>query len=256
VGESVKDPLAYYENNLGSLCSLLRVMTKLGVTRLVFSSSCTVYGQPDTLPVTEATAQKPAESPYGHTKQICEAIIEAAVRAEQPLQAVTLRYFNPVGAHPSARIGELPIGKPENLVPYITQTAAGLRDKLTVFGSDYPTRDGTCVRDYIHVVDLASAHIRALEWLERQSVKSCNEVINVGTGAGVTVLEAIGAFHSATGLALPYEVGPRRAGDVVETYASVDKAKEVLGWSAQRSIADALRDAYAWQQALRSDPLR
>jgi UDP-glucose 4-epimerase len=230
-------------------------MAKLGLERLVFSSSCTVYGQPDTLPVTEATPQKPAESPYGHTKQICEAIIDAAVRAQHPLTAVTLRYFNPVGAHPSARIGELPLGKPENLVPYITQTAAGLRDKLTVFGSDYPTRDGTCIRDYIHVVDLAAAHISALRWLERQPLKSCNEVVNVGTGAGVSVLEAIAAFDSATGLTLPYELGPRRPGDVVETYASVDKAKAVLGWTAQRTIVDAMRDAYAWQESLAANPL-
>jgi UDP-glucose 4-epimerase len=231
-------------------------MAKLQVHRLVFSSSCTVYGQPDALPVTEATPTKPAESPYGHTKQICEAVIDAAVRAGQPLQAVTLRDFNPVGAHPSARIGELPLGKPENLVPYLTQTAAGLRDKLTVFGSDYPTRDGTCIRDYIHVVDLAAAHISALAWLERQSVKSCNEVVNVGTGAGVSVLEAIAAFKQATGLELPHELGPRRAGDVVETYASVDKAAEVLDWRAQRTIVDAMRDAHAWQRALADDPLR
>jgi UDP-glucose 4-epimerase len=256
VGESVKDPLAYYENNVTSLCNLLRVMAKSGSRRLVFSSSCTVYGQPDALPVTEASPQKPAESPYGHTKQVCEAIIEAVVRAEQPLQAVTLRYFNPVGAHPSGRIGELPIGKPENLVPYITQSALGLRDKLTVFGNDYPTRDGTCVRDYIHVVDLAKAHISALRWLAGRTLKSCNEVINVGTGAGVSVLEAIAAFESATGVTLPYQFGPRRHGDVIETYASVDKAKAVLGWSAELGIVDALRDAYAWQVGLGRDPLR
>jgi UDP-glucose 4-epimerase len=255
VGESVRDPLAYYDNNVNSLVALLRAMAASGLERLVFSSSCTVYGQPDALPVTEATPQKPAQSPYGHTKQICEAIVEASVRSGRPLKAVTLRYFNPVGSHPSARIGELPIGKPENLVPYITQTAVGLWDKLTVFGSDYPTRDGTCVRDYIHVVDLADAHLRALEFLEQTASPSCHEVLNVGTGEGVSVLEAIGAFETATGRKLRYELGPRRDGDVVETYASVEKAARVLGWRASRSIVDAMRDAFAWQEALASSPL-
>jgi UDP-glucose 4-epimerase len=230
-------------------------MSDVGLDRLVFSSSCTVYGQPDQLPVPEATPQKPAESPYGHTKQICESMLDACVRASRPLRAVTLRYFNPVGAHPSARIGELPIGKPENLVPYITQTAVGLREKLTVFGNDYPTRDGTCVRDYIHVSDLAEAHVLAIEFLEAERRPASNEVFNVGTGAGVSVREAIRAFETATGKQLAHEFGPRRPGDVVETYASVDKARTVLGWRSKRTIVDAMRDAYAWQVALARDPL-
>jgi UDP-glucose 4-epimerase len=255
VGVSVDKPLDYYDNNVGSLLVLLRAMFEANVSNFVFSSSCTVYGQPDTLPVTEASAIKPAESPYGRTKQVCESVIEDVVRSKAPLKAVTLRYFNPVGAHPSALIGELPIGRPENLVPYITQTAAGLRDQLTVFGDDYPTADGTCVRDYIHVVDLAKAHVRALDWLGRQPEGAANEVINVGTGRGTTVLQAIQAFEEASGQKLNYRVGPRRTGDVVETYASVDKAAEVLGFRTELTILDAMRDAHRWQLALRDNPL-
>lgn len=255
VGESVRDPLAYYDNNLNSLLVLLRVMARAKVSRMVFSSSCTVYGQPDQLPVTEASATKSAESPYGHTKQICEKILDDCVRARRQLQCVTLRYFNPVGAHPTARIGELPVGTPENLVPYITQTAVGLREKLSVFGSDYDTPDGTCVRDYIHVVDLAQAHVRALSWLDGERPPSINETFNVGTGKGVSVLEAIHAFETATGCKLPYELAPRRPGDVVSTYASVEKAERELAWRAERTIVDAMRDAYAWQLGLRDDPL-
>src|SRR5690606_26342944 len=186
---------------------------------------------------------------------MCEDILNDVVRSKAPLKAVTLRYFNPVGAHPSGLIGELPVGKPENLVPYITQTAAGLRDQLTVFGHDYPTRDGTCVRDYIHVVDLAKAHVHALHWLERQSGPSLNQVFNVGTGSGTTVLEAIQAFEKASGTALNYELGPRRSGDVIETYADVSLGQEELCWTAELSIEDAMRDAWRWQLALRDNPL-
>jgi UDP-glucose 4-epimerase len=255
VGVSVEKPLDYFDNNLTSLWTLLRAQFRHRVPHLVFSSSCTVYGQPDKLPVTETSPLKPAESPYGRTKQMCEDIINDVVRSKAPLKAVTLRYFNPVGAHESALIGELPIGRPENLVPFITQTAVGLRDKLTVFGNDYDTSDGTCVRDYIHVLDLANAHVRALNWLGEQDSPCFNEVFNVGTGRGTTVLEAIRAFEEASGTKLNYEIGPRRVGDVIETYASVDKAKTVLGWEAKRDIKQALGDAYRWQVALRDNPL-
>lgn len=255
VGVSVDRPLDYFDNNLTSLWTLLRAQFRHQVPHLVFSSSCTVYGQPDKLPVTEASPLKAAESPYGRTKQMCEDIINDVVRSKAPLKAVTLRYFNPVGAHESALIGELPIGRPENLVPFITQTAVGIRDKLTVFGNDYDTSDGTCVRDYIHVLDLANAHVRALDWLREQDRSCFNEVFNVGTGRGTTVLEAIRAFEEASGTRLNYEIGPRRVGDVIETYASVDKAKSVLGWEAKRDIKQALGDAYRWQVALRDNPL-
>ncbi len=250
VGVSVSKPLDYFDNNLVSLWTLLRTMFAHNVPHLVFSSSCTVYGEPDTLPITEGAARKPAESPYGRTKQMCEDILNDVVRSNAPLKSVMLRYFNPVGAHPSALIGELPIGRPENLVPFITQTAVGLREKLTIFGSDYPTADGTCVRDYIHVVDLARAHVSALNWLERQPQTSLNDVFNVGTGRGTTVLQAIQAFERATGTKLNYELGPRRAGDVVEAFASVDKARDVLGFRAELTIEQALADAYRWQLTL------
>ncbi len=255
VGDSVKNPLAYFRNNLGSIVTVLESLLARGVASFVFSSSCTVYGQPDTLPVTEESPLKAAESPYGRTKQMCEDIIEDVVASGAALRAVTLRYFNPVGAHASGLIGELPVGKPENLVPFITQTAAGLRDKLTVFGDDYATRDGTCVRDYIHVVDLAKAHVRALRWLERQTRPGFNRVFNVGTGQGTTVLEAIKAFESASGQSLNYEIGPRRAGDVVETYADVSLGERELQWKAELSIEDAMRDAWRWQRALKDNPL-
>lgn len=256
VGASVEKPLDYFDNNLSSLWTLLRAMFKHRVPHLVFSSSCTVYGQPDKLPVTEQSPLKAAESPYGRTKQMCEDILGDVVRSKAPLKAVILRYFNPVGAHPSALIGELPIGRPENLVPFITQTAVGIRDKLTVFGNDYDTPDGTCVRDYIHVVDLASAHVRALDWLGEQSSQCLSEVFNVGTGRGTTVLEAIHAFEEASGTKLNYAIGPRRPGDIIETYAGVDKAKSVLGWQAKLGIKQAMGDAYRWQLALRDNPLK
>jgi UDP-glucose 4-epimerase len=254
VGASVNQPLEYYANNLGSLVTLLQVMREENVRRFVFSSSCTVYGQPDELPVTEESPMKPAESPYGRTKQFCEAVINDAVTAKIPLQATSLRYFNPVGAHPSALIGELPIGKPENLVPFITQSAAGWRGELTVFGNDYSTRDGTCVRDYIHVVDLARAHVAAMRWLENETRPAFNEIFNLGTGNGVTVLEAIAAFEQASGTKLKYKLGARRPGDVMEVYASVEKATRLLGWRTELTILEAMRDAHRWQTTLGPNP--
>ena len=250
VGASMKVPLAYYQNNLGSLVTVLSVMAEAKVRRFVFSSSCTVYGQPDVLPVTEQSPIKTAESPYGRTKQFCEDIISDHVASGADIGAVILRYFNPVGAHESALIGELPLGAPENLVPYITQTAVGLREQLTVFGDDYETPDGTCIRDYIHVVDLADAHVKALEWIDRQPSRPLREVFNVGTGRGSSVLEVIQAFEKATGKSLNYKIGPRRPGDVVQTYADVSKSTRELGWQAKRGILDAMRDAYRWQEGL------
>jgi len=254
VGASVAEALAYYDNNLGSLVALLEVMGEIGLTNLVYSSSATVYGEAEELPVTENTQTKPAESPYGRTKQMCEWILKDTAASKVPVKAVLLRYFNPVGAHPSGRIGELPLGKPENLVPFITQTAIGLREELTVFGSDYPTRDGTCTRDYVHVVDLARAHIAALAWLGKESRRSFSEVFNIGTGAATSVLEAISAFEKASQAKLKYRLGPRRPGDIVESYANVDKARRVLGWSSELTILEAMRDAWKWQVALQNDP--
>lgn len=253
VSESGRKPLLYYKNNLGSTTAVLAALQDRGIECFVFSSSCTVYGQPDTLPVTEDTPLKAAESVYGRTKQICEDIINDHLASGAKLKAVTLRYFNPVGAHESAAIGELPLGPPENLLPYITQTAAGLREKLTIFGNDYPTADGSCIRDFIHVVDLAKAHVRALDWVREQSARgSFNEVFNVGSGRGTSVLEAVSAFQRVTGAKLNYTIGPRRPGDVVQTYADASKANRVLGWKAERSIDDALRDAYRWQMSLQA----
>lgn len=255
VGASVKSPLRYFRNNLGSLVSVIESIIAAGVETFVFSSSCTVYGQPDMLPVTELSAIKPAESPYGRTKQMSEDIINDTVASGAKLKAVALRYFNPVGAHPSGLIGELPIGSPENLVPFITQTAAGVREKLTVFGDDYSTPDGTCIRDYIHVVDLAKAHVRALDWIGLQARFAFNEVFNVGTGRGTSVLEAIEAFEQVAGTSLNYEIGPRRAGDVIETVADVSKAESQLQWRAKLTIVDAMRDAWRWQVGLEANPL-
>lgn len=255
VGASVPEALSYYDNNLGSLVALLEVMGEIGLANVVYSSSATVYGEAEELPVTENTPTQPAESPYGRTKQMGEWILRDTAASKLPLKAVLLRYFNPVGAHPSGRIGELPLGKPENLVPFITQTAIGLRDELTVFGSDYPTPDGTCTRDYVHVVDLARAHIAALAWLGKESRASFSEVFNVGTGAATSVLEAIHAFERASQTKLKYRLGPRRPGDVVESYANVDKARQVLGWSSELTIFEAMRDAWKWQVALKNDPL-
>lgn len=255
VGASGPNALDYYDNNVGSLMTVLRVMNEVGVSQLVYSSSATVYGEADELPVTENSPVKNAESPYGRTKQVCELVISDAVESKHDYKAVTLRYFNPVGAHPSGLIGELPIGRPENLVPFITQTAAGLRSELTVFGNDYPTRDGTCTRDYLHVVDLAKAHVRALDWLETDTRKSFNEIFNVGTGEATSVLQAIEAFETASGAQLNYRIGERRPGDLIESYANVDKIEKMLGWKAKLNISDAMRDAWRWQCSLKTNPL-
>jgi UDP-glucose 4-epimerase len=246
VGESVRVPVKYYENNIGSLVMLMKVMEAFSVRDLVFSSSCTVYGEPDTLPVTETSPVKPATSPYGFTKQACEQLVKDQFAAGANFSAVLLRYFNPIGAHPSAEIGELPLGVPNNLVPFITQAAAGLRDKLTVFGSDYNTPDGTCVRDYIHVVDLALAHVAAVNWLSQHNSRQL-EILNVGTGNGNSVLEVIRTFEECSGQALNYEIGPRRPGDVEKVYADASRVKAVLNWDAKLSLADSLRDAWRWQ---------
>lgn len=250
VGESVEKPLEYYKNNVSGLVTVLEAMTENNCKNLVFSSSCTVYGQPDNLPVTEESPKKPANSPYGNTKQIGEEIIEDTVKSGAKLKSIALRYFNPIGAHASAEIGELPLGVPNNLVPFITQTAAGLREKLTVFGSDYDTPDGTCIRDYIHVMDLADAHVQAIKYLENQLEHSLFDVINIGTGRGNTVLEAIMAFEKVTNQKLNYEIGPRRAGDVEKVYAQVDKSEKLLNWKTKYSLEDSMRDSWSWQQRL------
>ncbi len=250
VGESVAEPLKYYNNNLGSLLLLLDLMEEYKVRTLVFSSSCTVYGQPEHLPVTEETPRLPAQSPYGNTKAIGEDIIRDAVRAQWPVKALALRYFNPIGAHPSAEIGELPLGVPANLVPFITQTAAGMRPSLTVYGDDYNTPDGTCVRDYIHVMDLADAHVQALRQLNETNADACYDVINIGTGRGETVLNVIKTFEEATGVSVNYTIGPRRPGDVEQVYADVSKSARVLNWKTTHSLAEALRDAWRWQQKI------
>lgn len=250
VGESVEEPLKYYQNNIAGLLTLLEAMEDARISNLVFSSSCTVYGDPDTVPVTEESPIKPAISPYGATKQMGETIIRDVTHASKKLRSLALRYFNPIGAHPSSLIGELPIGVPNCLVPYITQTAAGIREKLRVNGDDYDTPDGTCIRDYIHVVDLAKAHVKALEYLQTQQPSSF-DFINFGTGTGSSVLEVIQTFEKISGQKLPYEIGPRRAGDVVTVYASTDKANKILHWKAELTLADALRDAWNWQQTLK-----
>ncbi len=250
VGESVQQPLKYYRNNLGSTMLLLDLMCTHQVHNLVFSSSCTVYGQPEHLPVTEETPRLPAQSPYGNTKAICEDIIRDTAHAVAPLKAIALRYFNPIGAHPSAEIGELPRGVPGNLVPFLTQTAAGKRESLTVFGDDYNTPDGTCVRDFIHVMDLAEAHVKALKLLNETNEDASYDVFNIGTGHGATVLELIKTFEEVTGVKLNYHIGPRRAGDVEQIYAEVTKANRDLGWQAQRTLAEGVADAWRWQQKL------
>lgn len=251
VGESVAQPLKYYRNNIDTLLSLLELMHQNHISHLVFSSSCTVYGQPDTLPVTEQSPKKPAESPYGNTKQICEEIMEDTVKSGLPVKVVALRYFNPIGAHESAEIGELPLGVPNNLVPFVTQTAAGIREKLTVFGNDYDTHDGTCLRDYIHVVDLAKAHVSALQYLGEKSDKNSYDVFNIGTGKGSTVLDVINTFEKVNEVKLNYTLGPRRPGDVEKVYAEVKYANVALKWKANLSLADALKDAWRWQLSLK-----
>jgi UDP-glucose 4-epimerase len=247
VGESMRDPLRYYANNVNALLILLDAMLEAGVAPLLFSSSCTVYGLPDAVPVTEESPVKPPMSVYGNTKQIGEAILRDAVGADLPLRVLSLRYFNPIGAHASGRIGELPKGVPNNLVPYLTQAVAGLRPPLTVHGADYDTPDGTCIRDYIHVVDLAEAHVAALNHLTALTPNSYYDVVNVGTGQGASVFELLRAFERATGRSVPHVVGPRRAGDVPVVYADASRAERLLGWKARLGLEDALRDAWRWQ---------
>ena len=248
VGESVVNPLLYYKNNLLSLILLLEAMKKFNIANIVFSSSCTVYGQPDKLPVTEHTPFKPAESPYGNTKQVGEEILMDTCKSEKALNAISLRYFNPVGAHESALIGELPTGVPANLVPFITQTAAGMREQLLVFGNDYETSDGSAVRDYIHVVDLAIAHVTALERMLNKKQKSNYEFFNIGTGKGLSVLELIHAFEEANNIKVNYKIVARRPGDVVKIYADTSLANQELGWTAKLDVADMMRSAWKWQQ--------
>lgn len=252
VGESVQKPVEYYQNNLGSLLTLLALMKEFKCHQLIFSSSCTVYGQPDQLPVDESAPKKPAQSPYGNTKQVCEEILEDTVNTGEFLRAVSLRYFNPIGAHPSASIGELPIGTPNNLVPFITQSAAGVRGAITVFGNDYDTPDGSCIRDYIHVVDLANAHVASLQYLDKHPEVTF-EVFNIGTGQGNSVLEVIETFERVNDLTLNYKIGPRRAGDVEKVFADVSKSTEILKWQTGLTLEDALKDAWRWQ--LRLSPI-
>jgi UDP-glucose 4-epimerase len=251
VGESVEQPLKYYYNNVGSLVALLQVMGEFKVYNLVFSSSCTVYGIPEELPVTEQTPVQKANSPYGNTKKICEEILTDMANSGSSIKSIALRYFNPIGAHPSAKIGELPLGVPSNLVPFITQTAAGIREQLTIFGNDYDTPDGTNIRDYVHVVDLAKAHVVAVERMLQNKVKDI-EFFNVGTGRGNTVLEAVQAFEKATGVKLNYKIGPRRAGDVPKIYADVTKATEVLGFKTTSTLEEAMKSAWDWQLSLQN----
>lgn len=252
VGESVANPLMYFENNLNSLVNLLKCVQEFKTPNFVFSSSCTVYGNPDLIPVSEDSPFKTAESPYGLTKQMGEQILTEFSKSSQT-QVVLLRYFNPVGAHPSGHIGELPIGRPANLVPAITQTAIGKLPQMTVFGHDYPTRDGSNIRDYIHVSDIAHAHTLALQFLLDGKAKQLVEVFNLGTGDGVTVLEAINAFERISGVKLNYTLGPRRPGDVVAIYANNDKAKRELGWELKYSLDDMLSTAWKWEQKVRTD---
>lgn len=254
VGESVEKPLLYFHNNMGSLINILRCIEEFKIPNFVFSSSCTVYGNPDEIPVTELTPRKNAESPYGLTKQMGEQMIEAFAASNQTTNSVLLRYFNPAGAHPSTLIGELPIDKPQNLTPVITQTAIGKIPQLTVFGNDYPTRDGSCVRDFIHVCDLAHAHTMAVEFLlKKKNANNC-EVFNLGSGDGITVLESIKAFEESTGVKLNYTIGKRRAGDVIAIYSNNDKAKNELGWSPKYTVNDIMTSAWKWEQYIQDQP--
>lgn len=252
VGESVAEPLLYYENNLGVLVYILQELKKKGGSNFIFSSSCTVYGQADQMPITEAAPVKPAESPYGNTKQVGEEIIRDTCKVNPDLKAIALRYFNPIGAHPSGKLGELPIGVPQNLVPFITQTGIGLREQLSVFGDDYPTEDGTCIRDYIHVVDLAKAHVAALQRLLEEKNETNYEVFNLGTGKGSSVLEVIHSFERVSGEKLNYKIVGRRPGDVIQAYADTQKANKVLGWKAKSSLDDAMKSAWEWEKIVRS----
>lgn len=252
VGESVEKPLMYYENNLASLCNLLEAMDAHEVHNTVFSSSCTVYGQPEVIPVSEEAPIQVASSPYGNTKQIAEEILRDVVHSGASARVVALRYFNPIGAHPSALIGELPIGVPANLVPFITQTAVGLREELKVFGDDYKTPDGSAIRDYINVVDLARAHVAAIQRLLSQKQKAPFEVFNLGTGTGLSVLEMIKAFEAATGQRVRYRIVGRREGDIEQVWADTRFANEELGWKAERGIEETLQSAWKWEQRIRN----
>lgn len=252
VGESVAEPLKYYRNNLLSFLNVVELMCDFGRPNILFSSSCTVYGEPDAQPVTEQTPRKPATSPYGNTKQISEDILRDAVAAHPGLRGIALRYFNPIGSHPSALIGELPRGVPQNLVPYVTQTAAGIRECLSIFGNDYPTPDGTCIRDYIYVVDLAKAHVAAMARVLDQETEPI-EYFNIGTGKGNSTLEIVTTFEEATGVKLNWKYGPRREGDIEKIWGDCTKANKVLGWKADTPLADVLRSAWKWQEKLRED---
>ena len=251
VGESITKPILYYRNNLNILINLLDLMPMYGVKGFVFSSSCTVYGEPDVNPITEDAPTKKATSPYGATKQMGEDIIADVVRSGAPIKAILLRYFNPIGAHPSAEIGELPNGVPQNLVPYLTQTAIGVRKELSIFGDDYDTPDGSCIRDFINVVDLAKAHVVALERMLENKSEEPLEVFNIGTGEGLSVLQLLHAFETATGVKVPHKIVGRREGDIVKIWADPKKANEVLGWHAEVSIEDTMLSAWNWQKRLR-----
>lgn len=252
VGESVEKPLLYYENNIGTLVYILQELSKNDRSNFIFSSSCTVYGQADEMPITESAPVKAAESPYGNTKQMGEEIIADTCKVTKGLNAIALRYFNPMGAHPSVEIGELPTGVPQNLVPFITQTGVGLRDELSVYGDDYPTEDGTAVRDYIYVVDLAKAHVIALKRLIENKNKENYEVFNLGTGTGSSVLEVIHSFERVSGKKLNYKIVDRRAGDIVSAYADTTKANEELGWKSEYTLDQAMKSAWDWEQKARN----
>jgi UDP-glucose 4-epimerase len=255
VGESVNKPLEYYRNNLLSVINLLDVMKRHGIPSLVFSSSCTVYGQPEKLPVTEDAPLQPATSPYGNTKQIGESIIRDTTVSDKNIKAISLRYFNPIGAHPSALIGELPRGIPENLVPFLTQTGYGIREELKVFGNDYNTPDGSCIRDYLHVVDLAKAHVIAIKRLTEGKNKTNYEVFNLGTGKGVSVLEAIKSFERVSGIKLKYKIVGRRAGDIEKIWANPSYANKELGWKTLSSLDEAMKTAWDWEKMFRNNKL-
>ena len=251
VGESVQKPILYYRNNLNILLNLLDLMPEYGVKGFVFSSSCTVYGEPDKNPITEDAPVKKATSPYGATKQISEGIISDVIKSGSPIKAILLRYFNPIGAHPSAEIGELPNGVPQNLVPFLTQTAIGIRKELSIFGDDYNTPDGSCIRDFIYVVDLAKAHVKALDRMLEDKSDEALEVFNIGTGEGLSVLQLLNAFERSTGVKVPHKIVGRREGDIEQIWADPKKANEVLGWQAEANIDDVMRSAWLWQQRLR-----
>ena len=251
VGESVENPLLYYENNLSTLIYLLQACNNYTIENFIFSSSCTVYGEPDKLPIDESAPIKKATSPYGNTKQISEEILNDSCKVSN-LKSIALRYFNPIGAHDSSKIGELPLGIPQNLVPFITQTAAGLRDQLSVFGDDYPTEDGSCIRDYIHVVDLAKAHVVALERLLKDRNSNQFETFNIGTGKGSSVLEVVNAFEKVTQQKLNYKIVDRREGDVISVYADTKKANDVLGWKAEKSMEESLLSSWNWEKKVRN----